>query len=127
MAIQIDIDVTKALNKLYKVEKVSADKAQQSVMNAAFMIEREVKASIQGQRDEPTSVDTGRFFQSVSTANTGFAQAKVFTSVEYAKYLEAGTQRIRARRHFEKTKLRNEKRVKQIIKDSVVDSVRRIN
>ena len=83
-----------------------------------MFIQGEVKSSIAGQRAEPTSVDTGRFLNSVDVI-LGKDIGIVFTDVEYAKHLEYGTSKFHARSHFRNTKFRNQDKVKEIIKEEI--------
>jgi HK97 gp10 family phage protein len=75
-----------------------------------LFLQGEVKDSIAGRKAEPTSVDTGRF---LNTVGIKFEEttAAVHANVPYAKYLEFGTTRMAARRHFGNTAKRNAKRI----------------
>jgi len=66
---------------------------------AALFLQGEVKESIAGRRAEKTSVDTGRFLNSVDL-EVGKEDAMVFSKVKHAKFLEFGTSKIAPRRHF---------------------------
>lgn len=90
-------------------------KANQAVHQAGLFLESEVKESIAGNKAEPVSVDTGRFLNSVNTDNSKTMQSSVFSDVEYAKYLEDGTTRIIARKHFEMSLARNKKKINNIV------------
>lgn len=113
--VKITIKGTKEVANMFKNKrKKIADNSNKGVIKASFYIQGEVKSSIAGRRAEPTSVDTGRFLNSVdvtTSKNTGV----VFSDIGYAKHLEYGTSRINARQHFRNTKFRNEKKVKEII------------
>ena len=85
---------------------------------AAFM-QGEVKQSIAGHRAEPKSVDTGRFLNSVKTTFPAKFQAKIESNVSYAKFLEYGTSRMNARKHFRNTAKRNEVKVRNFIEKSI--------
>ena len=85
---------------------------------AALFMQGEVKLSIAGHKAEPTSVDTGRFLSSVNV-QVGKKDAKIFSKIPYSKYLEFGTSRIRARRHFQNSKDRNKGKVKEILQNSI--------
>lgn len=60
------------------------------VKDAAYLMQREVKASIGGQRGEPKSWDTGTLLRSVHTRNIAPGEYEVFTDIEYAPYVEYG-------------------------------------
>jgi len=85
---------------------------------AGMHLQNEVKSSIAGRRPEPTSVDTGRFLNSVDMISTKDS-AIVFSDLEYSKYLEYGTSRITARKHFNNSKDRNKTQIISIIKDNI--------
>ena len=94
---------------LKKTEKL--EKANQAIHRAGLFLETETKESIAGNKQEIRSVDTGRFLNSVSTDNQKFLESTVFSNVEYAKYLENGTSRIRPRKHFEMSVARNKRKI----------------
>ena len=84
------------------------------ITKATFFLQGEVKLSIAGHRAEPTSVDTGRFLNSVDAKSSIF-NGVVFTTIPYAKFLEFGSSRIRARRHFQNSKARNKQQIANIV------------
>ena len=85
---------------------------------AGRFLQNEVKSSIAGHRAEPTSVDTGRFLNSVDMMSSK-REAIIFTKIKYAKHLEYGTSKIKARRHFNNSKDRNKNQIINIIKDNI--------
>ena len=101
-----------AKNKRTNIEMISG------VKKATLILEGEVKQSIAGHKAEPTSVDTGRFLNSVESKSSK-DEGVVFSNVEHAKFLEYGTSRINARRHFRNSKSRNADRIKNIIGEEV--------
>lgn len=62
----------------------------QSIIKATLATEREVKLSIMGRKAEPKSHDTGRFVNSVQH-KIGLGEGKVYSELDYAKYLEYGS------------------------------------
>lgn len=86
--------------------------------NATLFLEGEVKSSIAGQRAENTSVDTGRFLNSVTSKSTK-DNGVVFTNISYSKFLEYGTSKFTARRHFTNSASRNKVKIKDIINKSI--------
>ena len=94
-------------------------KTDQALMKAGFFLEGEVKESIAGRRAEHSSVDTGRFLQSVSTIKKSKDSVMVETDVEYANFLEYGTSKFPARSHFRNSAARNREKVKQIFIDNL--------
>lgn len=119
MTVKVEVigvpEVQKFLNSKNKKFHSAIAKA---MMKSGFFIEGEVKQSIAGQRAEPRSVDTGRFMQSVKGTSTNDS-ATISSDVEYAKHLEYGTSKMRARQHFRNTKFRNQGKVKEIIEREV--------
>ena len=83
------------------------------------MLTSEVKESIAGHKSEPTSVDTGRFLNSVDNRMIAQYAAEVFSPIEYALYLEYGTSRIQARKHFNNSKDRKQQAIQNIIQTAV--------
>lgn len=91
--------------------KVIQSASKAAMKDVSLFLEAEIKASVAGQRAESRSVDTGRFLNSVSSQYAA-DNAVVFSTVEYAPYLEYGTSRgIRARNHFRNAASRNEKKI----------------
>jgi len=100
-------------------KKVVVKKQEQVGLNkAALFLQGEVKQSIAGHRNEPTSVDTGRFLNSVDTS-VGKDDAIVFTNLPYAPPLEFGTTRIKARKHFRNSKDRNKQKMVEIMQREI--------
>jgi len=88
------------------------------VVNAAETLRKEVKASIQGKKAEPRSVDTGAFLNSINIM-TSKDSASVTSEMEYAKYLEYGTAYIPERRHFRNSMARNRQKLADDIESSI--------
>lgn len=109
-------DVLKYIDNI-RVAKIEG--TNRALIKAGFFVQNEVKASIAGQRGEPTSVDTGRFLNSVSVKEAGNLQVSIFTDIEYAKFLEYGTSKLEPRPHFTNTAKRVNKAVKDLIKDGI--------
>lgn len=86
----------------------------EGVRKATVFLHGEVKQSIAGRRSEPQSVDTGRFLNSVGFTTSKF-NGVVYSNVSYSKYLEYGTSRMKARRHFQNSKSRNKGKIKDYL------------
>lgn len=114
MGYEVEIDVSKAVGRIEDASKAVKDKIAEGTRTAGFFMEGEVKASIAGQRSEPTSVDTGNFLNSVTTEAEGI-NTKVYTDVEYAKYLEWGTSKMNPRKHFQNSLIRNVDKIREYI------------
>jgi len=108
-------EAVKILNKSNK--KIMSD-VSEGLKKAGFFVQGEVKLSIAGQRAELTSVDTGRFLNSVDVAATK-DDAVVYTEIEYAKFLEYGTSKFRPRAHFRNSASRSKEKVKELIKEEI--------
>ncbi len=85
---------------------------------AALLLQREVKLSIAGRRAEPTSVDTGRLLNSVDIKITA-KDAEIFSEIPYAKFIEFGTTRVKARKHFNNSKDRNAQKIVNVLKSEL--------
>src|SRR3990167_8544374 len=92
-------DVIKFLENLKKAKLKGSNIA---LMDAGFFVQNEVKLSIAGQRSEPTSVDTGRFKNSIDVRRVGTYEVEIFTDIPYAKFLEYGTSKMAPRRHLDR-------------------------
>jgi len=103
------------LNKKGRNTKRNVSKA---MIKAGMLMQGEVKQSIAGRKAEPTSVDTGRFLNSVEF-QASKDNAVIFSDVPYAKFLEFGTGKIRARRHFNNSKDRNKQKIKRVIQNEI--------
>ena len=120
MTIKIEIDSTEA-RKFLKEKGINVNKRiKEAIRIITPFIHGEVKESIAGRRNEPTSVDTGRFLNSVEF-ETSDNDAVIFTQIPYAKFLEYGTTKMMARRHFNNTKERNKEKIKSIFEEKIKD------
>lgn len=120
MGMKISISGAKeSVLALSKDHKNIVDKADKAIHDAGFFIEAEVKDSIAGRRAEKRSVDTGRFLGSIRTDNSKRLESSVGSDVEYSPYLEYGTSRIKARRHFRNTVARNKDKVKDFVHKAI--------
>ena len=85
-----------------------------------LFMQNEVKLSIAGRKAEPTSVDTGRFLNSVEfQVDERKDEVIIFSDVEYSKNLEFGTTRLAPRKHFNNSKDRNIPEITKILNDKV--------
>ena len=116
MVSKIEVSGTKeAIAVFKKLNKQTQQKVNKAIHNAGFFIEGEAKESIAGRRAEHVSVDTGQFVQSVNTNNTRMFISQVTSTVKHAKFLEFGTSKLKARRHFANTAARNKKKVSDFV------------
>lgn len=99
-----------ALSLARKGKSVS-DGSDLAMFQGANLIQQEVQESIIGNRDEPKSVDTGNFANSIDVDKIIDSAYIVFTMVPYSVHLEEGTEHIPARKHFHNTIERNRGKV----------------
>jgi len=110
--------VAKTSTYLKLKELAVKGKLNDSMKKVGLFMQGEVKESIAGRRAEPTSVDTGRFLNSVEFSSNKDS-ATIFSPVPYAKFLEYGTRRMHPRRHFNNSKDRNKGKIQQIIQEDI--------
>ena len=72
----------------------------ETIREGTMLLKEEIQESIQGNRSEPRSVDTGAFLNSIQT-NIIPDGGEVLSDVEHSIYLEFGTSKIDARGHFQ--------------------------
>jgi len=119
----IEITGQKELKEFFKRKQNQIEEeTNKSVNKAALLLQTEIKLSIAGQKAEPTSVDTGRFLNSIDVDARG-NEALVFTSLDYPIHLEYGTSKIKPRPHFRNSLKRNEEEVNKIFLDGVKKAV----
>src|SRR3990167_4027620 len=107
MTVTVNIKGVKEVQQMLERKRRQIDQnADVGINKATFFIQGEVKSSIAGQRAEPTSVDTGRFLNSIDVETRGNT-GRVFTDVEYSKILEFGGTNRKPRKHFTNTVFRN--------------------
>ena len=113
------LDKTKKFLK--KKDRNITKQATKALMKSSIFVQGEVKQSIAGRRSEPTSVDTGRFLNSVDIKNKK-TESEVFSGIPYAKKLEHGTDfKNSPRRHFTNTTKRTKVQVKEIFNKEIKD------
>ena len=113
--LKIEIKGIRRVQAFIIAKNVQANKLKDSgLKQAGELIRNEVKASIRGDRAEPRSVKTGEFLRSVEIVQSEDSVV-VLSDVEHSKFLEFGTSRIQARRHFANTQHRNKKKIEDII------------
>lgn len=123
MTIKIIIQGADEVKKYLKDrEKNIKQETSTGLSKAALFVQGEVKSSIAGQRAEPTSVDTGRFLNSVDI-NVGKDDAIIFTDISYSKFLEYGTSNIIPRSHFRNSAARNKQKAKELIESEIKKSI----
>jgi len=120
--LQVDvIGIDKVINKLKRSSKSINNAMGESMKQIASFEERNVKQSIAGQKQETRSVDTGKFLNSVREEH-GRNYAKIYTNVEYAKFLEYGTSKLAPRKHFANTLIRDRPKIIEYLRKKVLES-----
>lgn len=102
----------------YKKKGISLKIADAMQLVGLFMV-KEVQSSINGERDETASVDTGRFKSSVKSIQQKPDEVTIYSNVEYAKFLEYGTSKMAERRHFRNSAERNDKKIHEFVQREV--------
>ena len=119
MSVKITISGLQETNNYLKGKNTKTKSlAKAGLTKAAIFMQGEVKMSIAGQRAETRSVDTGRFLNAVDLA-VGTKDAVIFSALPYAKFLEFGTSRFPARKHFRNTKDRNKGKAVAIMQKEI--------
>lgn len=111
--------VAEAINYIRQKGKDIVDGKDAKTFQASNFLQQEVQESIIGNRAEQKSVDTGNFGNSIQVDKIDKLKYRVFTNVDYAKYLEYGTIYIQPRSHFRNSLARNRQKVIDIIKQKV--------
>ena len=114
----VQIEIKGISEVLQRIRKLGQDIKQGSDVGVALagnFLQQEIQESIIGNRAEVKSVATGRFANSITLNKIKDSEYKVFTDVEYAKYLEFGTSFLLPRRHFQNSLFRNQQKIKEII------------
>ena len=119
MTVRISIkNVPKTIAFLQLKEKNVNGKIEKSMTKVGTQMQNEVKLSIAGHKAEPTSVDTGRFLNSVYF-NISSEGVIIFSDVPYAKFLEFGRRGLQPRRHFNNSLDRNKHKINEIIRGNL--------
>jgi hypothetical protein len=104
MGFKIEIKNTKEFQKFMdEKQKAVAKTLPEGVKEATIYLQNKIKDSIARGTNAPIAVDTGRFLNSVDFAVVDENTSKVFTDLEYSKFIEFGTSRMASRPHFRNT------------------------
>lgn len=91
----------------------------EGIEKATKVVKEEVTESVKGRKAEPKSVDTGQFRDSVDSSVTK-DEGRIFSDVEHSIFLEFGTTRIPARRHFRNSLDRKKPEISKLIRTEVI-------
>jgi phage gpG-like protein len=94
----------------------------EGIRKATLFLHARVKESIARGTNAPVAVDTGRFLSSIDFTTNEKDNAIIFTDVEYAKFIEYGTSRMKSRPHFRNTVFKE----KQEIRDQMGAEIKSI-
>ena len=113
----VDKVVQTLMNKNQRVKSEVSSALQDSV--APYLV-KEVKASINGERDEHRSYKTGDFMKSVHSRNIGKFEVSIEDGVPYGVYVEYAPYIVGGpRRHFQNTLDRERKEINNIVLKNV--------
>jgi hypothetical protein len=115
-------NISDVINSLKNKGNKIKENVQISMIEGGQLLKEEIQASIDGQRAEPRSVDTGNFLNSIELS-TFVGGAKVSTDVDYSKFLEYGTSKINERRHFRNSTDRTKPVIIEKVKDAIKTSL----
>jgi uncharacterized membrane protein len=110
--------IDEAKDFIKKEEQIVTNNVAEAIKEAVFHLQNKIKTSIAHGTNAPVTVDTGRFLNSVDVGMDNY-NGKVFTEVEYAKFLEYGTSKFSARPHFRNTASVEENAIKDKFKKLV--------
>lgn len=108
------------------VSKSATNSMGKALARASLFVQGEVKLSIAGKKAELKSVDTGRFLNSVGIRLFNNDNAQVYSDLSYANFLEYGTSKFKARRHFNNTKDRSKTKIKQIFDEELKKAIKSV-
>lgn len=103
---------------LMQKKQLTNKQVSDSLEESSELLKSEVEKSISGQEAEPRSVDTGNYLGSIDNQSDD-SKAVIFTPVDYAKFLEYGTVKIDARRHFQNSFDRNKGNIMRIFRQKI--------
>lgn len=105
------LGMAETIAELTKKNKLITTEIEIALARSATFVKEEVKESIAGHRPEEKSVDTGNLLNSIQIDKLNSKEFSIGTDVEYAKYLEYGTNKMNPRSHFTNTAERSKETV----------------
>lgn len=113
MTVKIEILGIDEFKRVMKNKQENAKKIlPESLKKAVLYLHGKVKTSIARGTNAAVAVDTGRFLNSVDFDSTD-NMARVFTDLEYAKFIEFGTSKMAARPHFRNTAMVEKNKIRE--------------
>jgi hypothetical protein len=102
MEIKISMDLKEFKEFMKRKQANTRVVLPEALRKATLYLHGQVKTSIARGINAEVAVDTGRFLNSVDFDSSG-NESRVFTDLEYAKFIEYGTSKMEARPHFRNT------------------------
>jgi len=99
-------------------------KLPDGIRDATLIMHNGIKQSIAQGTNAQVAVDTGRFLNSVDFENIDSNTAKIFSELEYAKFIEYGTSKMAARPHFRNTMWVLSPGIKEVFNNKVIQIVK---
>jgi len=119
----MSVKVEVRLDDFKRTMKEKQDKMKillpKGVANATLYLHGKIKNSIARGTNADVAVDTGRFLNSVDFDSPKDTQGRVFTDLEYAKFIEYGTSKMAARPHFRNTAAVEKEKIKEEMSNEV--------
>ena len=100
--IKVELNIEKFKQAMEEKQKKLKMLIPLGVRDATLLVHRQVKTSIAHGDNAEIAVDTGRFLNSVDFDMFGDS-GRVFSDLEYAKFIEFGTSKMESRPHFRNT------------------------
>ena len=119
MALKVEIiGMKETVENLKEINRKIIQSTMVAISEGGILLKEEIEQSIQGNRAESRSVDTGEVLESIENTNiTG--GVKISSDVPQSVYMEFGTSKIPERRHFRNSL----ERVKPIIEERIVEEI----
>ena len=119
MAFKVEINVKDFTKAMEEKQKEIAKAMDDGVRDGTFYVWNKVKESIARGINAPRAVDTGLFVGTVQLEPTGKNEARVFSDLEYSKYIEYGTSKMQSRPHFRNTAMVEKSNVKEVFANKI--------
>lgn len=120
---KIEIKNLKEVENALKEKQIKLSKLNEQTKGAVIYLQGKVKESIARGTNAPVAVDTGRFLNSVDMEAMDENVAKVFSDLDYSKFIEFGTSRMDSRPHFRNTMLVEQANVKEVFNNKVKEAI----
>jgi HK97 gp10 family phage protein len=116
MKMKVEVDVAAFSRSMREHQNKVKDSIPACVRQATLHMHNAIKESIARGINAPVAVDTGRFVNSIDFEPIDKNESKVFSDLEYSKFIEYGTSKMQARPHFGNTAKVEKSRVKEVMK-----------